>query len=168
MRQISEQLLKERAEIALHRNEIIGFHRDFGQLVIGRGEVRLAADDLIDLENRSARDDAAQRAVGNLQHLLDRADRADAAQVVGTGILDVFVFEDDETDLLAFAQRFFHERDARPLDHGQWNDGIGEEHGVLQRQNAEDVGGYDFTGCHQARVLLTVMRISVRITGKRS
>jgi hypothetical protein len=37
----------------------------------------------------------------------------------------------------------------------------------LQRQNAEHVGGYYFSGCHQARVLLTVMRISVRTTGRR-
>jgi len=51
LRQIPQQLLEKRAEIALHRDEVVGFHRDFGQLVIGRRKIRLAADDLIDLEN---------------------------------------------------------------------------------------------------------------------
>ena len=64
----------------------------------------------------------------------------------GPGIFGVLVLERDEADLLAFAQRFFDEHDARRLDDGERNHGVRKEHRVLQRQNAENVGGYHLRG----------------------
>ena len=97
----------------------------------------------VDLEDLLAGDDTAQRAVGDLQHLLDDADRTDALNVVGLGILDLAVLEDRQADRLAFAQRLFDELNARLLDDRERNDGVREEHRFLERQDADQVGGCD-------------------------
>ena len=111
--------------------------------MIRRDHVRRDLRELLDLEDLLTGDDAAQRAVGNLEHLLNHADRADALDVVGTGIFDLAIVQHDQTDRLAFAQRFFDELDARLLDDGERNDGVREEHRLLQRQNADQVRGND-------------------------
>ena len=141
LRQIAEQLLEESGEIALHRDELFVFDRDVGQLGVGADHVRRDLRELLDFEDLLAGDDAAQRAVGHLEHLLNHADRADALHVVRAGIFDLAVLEDDQADRLAFAQRFFDERDARLLDDGERNDGVREQHRVLQRQNADQICG---------------------------
>ena len=164
LRQIAQQFLEQRAQVALHRDELIAVFGDVRQLGVRRCEVRLRRDELVDAEHGAAGDDAAQRAVRHLEHLLDGADGADAAQVVGTRVFRLFVLERDETDLLALAQRLLDELDAGPLHDRQRDDGVREQHRVLQRQDAEDLGG--FVGFrHYAGVLLTVMRISVRTIG---
>ena len=82
-----------------------------------------------------------------------------AQWVVRAGIFDVFVFEHDETvDLLAFAQRFFDQRDTRPFDDGERNHGGGEVHGVLQRQNASRTSGV-------TRILRGAIRPRVPLNG---
>ena len=88
-------------------------------------------------------DDAAQRSVGNLEHLLNDADRADALHVVGTGILDFAIAQHDEADRLAFAQRLFDQLNAGLLYDGERNDGVRKEHRFLKRQDADQVGGHD-------------------------
>ncbi len=159
LRQIAEQLLEQRAQVAVHRDDLLGLARHVGQLGEGRRHVRLVRDELVDAEHRAAGDDAAQRAVGNLQHLLDRADRADAADVVGRRIFRILVLERDEPDLLAFAQRLFDQLDAGPLHDRERDDGVRKQHRVLKRKDAENFGS--FAGFrHYARVLMTVMRIS--------
>ena len=82
----------------------------------------------------------------------------------GPGIFRLFVLERDEADLLAFAQRLFDELDAGSLHDRERDDGVREQHRVLQREDAEDLGG--LVGFrHYAGVLLTVMRICVRTIG---
>ena len=61
----------------------------------------------------------------------------------GSGFFDFAVFEHGETDRLSFAQRFFDELDAGFLDDRQRNDGVGKQHGFLERQNADEVSGND-------------------------
>ena len=48
-----------------------------------------------------------------------------------------------QPDRLAFAQRFLDQLDAGLLDDRERNDGVREEHRLLKRQNADQVGGND-------------------------
>ncbi len=93
-----------------------------------------------------------QRSVpsGHLEHLLNDADGADALNVVRTGIFGVAIFEHGQADRFAFAQRLFHQLDAGLLDDGQRNNGVREQHGFLQRQDADGAAGDDrgFLGGH--------------------
>ncbi len=113
LRQIRKQLLKEAGEVALHRDELFVLDGDVGQLGIGRDHIGRDLRELLDPEDLLARDDAAQRAVGHLEHLLNDADRADALNVVGAGILDLAILEHGQADRLALAQRFLDQLDAR-------------------------------------------------------
>ena len=61
LRQIAEQLLEQRPEVALHRDELVAVGRDVGQLGVRRGQVRLGRHELVDAKDGSAGDDAAQR-----------------------------------------------------------------------------------------------------------
>ncbi len=87
LRQVAQQLREQPGEIAMHRDQIGGFARDVGQLGEGRREIRRDFRERVDAEDGGTRDDAAQRPVGDLEHLLDRADRADAAQIVRARVL---------------------------------------------------------------------------------
>ena len=145
--------MEQAAQIALHRDELFVLDREIGQLGVCRNHVGLLLRELLDVEDALTGDDAAQRAVGNLEHLLNHADRADALNVVRARILDLAILEHGQTDRLAFAQRFFDERNARLLDDGQRNDGVREKHRFLQRQNADQVCGYDLFGFAFSHVL---------------
>ena len=123
----------------MHRHELFGITRDIRQLVIRCREVGFRLREFIDFKNRRAGNDAAQCTIGNLQHLLNGADGADPAHVVRARIVRLFVVEDNEADLLPFAQRFLNERDPRLLYDSERDHGVGEEHRFLQRQNADDV-----------------------------
>ncbi len=161
LRQIAQQLLEQRRKIAVHRNELFRLFCDVGKLDESRRHVRLGLHDLVDAEDVRSRDDAAQRSVRNLEHLLNRTDRADATNVVGTRIFGIFVFENDETNRLAFAQRFLDECDTRLLHDRKRNDGVREQHRLLQRQNAERIGCRE-SGRGHIVIFLTVTRSSVR------
>ena len=144
LRQIAQQLLEERAEIAVHRDELFGVFRFVGKLRVGRSHVRIGLNELIDLEDAGSGNDAPQRPVGHLEHLLNDTDRADLAHVVGTGVLGLFLFENDEADLLAFAQGLLDQGDAGLLDDRQRDHGVREEHRFLEREYADDIGGFFF------------------------
>ena len=146
LRKIGEQLLEEPGEVALHRDELFVLDRCIGQLGIGRDHVRRDLRELLDLEDLLPRDDATQRAVGNLEHLLNDADRSDALNVVGPRVLDLAIAQHDQADRLPFAQRLLDELDAGLLDDRKRNDGVRKEHRLLERQNADLVGGHDGAG----------------------
>ena len=148
LRQIADQLREERGEVAMHRDEFARFARDVRQFRVRRCEIRRRLRERVDLEDARAADDAADRAVRHLDHALDRADRADAPNVVRTRIFRVLILERDEADLAAVAEGFLDERDARLLDDRERDHGIGEQHGVLQRQDAEDVAFLFARGGH--------------------
>ena len=85
LRQIREQLLKESGQIALHRDELLVLDRHVGKFGVRRDHVGRDLRELLDLEDSLAGDDASQRAVRHLEHLLNDADRTDALDVVGAG-----------------------------------------------------------------------------------
>ncbi len=91
LREIRKQLLEESRQIALHRDELFVLDGRVRQLGIGRNHVGRDLRELLDAEDLLTGDDAPQRAVGNLQHLLNDADRADPLHVFGTGILDLAI-----------------------------------------------------------------------------
>ncbi len=139
LRQIADQLREKPGEVAMHRQQIVGLHRDVGDFGnLGR-DVRFGLREFLDAEDGITADDAADRPVGDLDHALDGADRPNAAQIVGLGILDILVFEGDEADLFAVAQRFLDQYDARPLDDGQRDHRVRKQDRVLQRQYADEV-----------------------------
>ncbi len=107
LRQVGEQFLEQTAEIALHGNELFVVDREVGQLGVRRNHIGLLLREFVDFEHALARDDAADRAVGNLEHLLNDADRADALHVARSRILDLAILEHGQADRLAFAQRLF-------------------------------------------------------------
>jgi hypothetical protein len=143
LRQIRQQLLKESGEIALHRDQLFVFHRLIGKLGVCGDHVRRDLRELLDLEDLLSGDDAAQRSVRNLEHLLDHANRSHALDVVGAGILRFAIAQDDQSDRLPFAQRFLYERNAGLLDDGERDHRVREEHRFLKRQNPDHVGGHD-------------------------
>ena len=143
LRQIGKQLLKEPGEIALHRDEFFVFDGRVGELGVGRDHIGSDLRELLDLEYLLSGDDAAKRPVGDLEHFLDDADRADALHVVRTGLFDLAVPQNDQPDRLPFAQRLFDELDSRLLDDGERNDGVREKHRFLERQNADQIRGND-------------------------
>ena len=165
LRQEADQLREETGEVAVHGDEFVALPRVVGEFDNRRGHERRSLAEALDAENRIAADDAANRAVGHFDHALNRADRTDATQVVGLGILDVLILERDQADGAAVTQRFLDQRDPGLLDDGQRDDGVREKDGVLERQDAEDVGLLfgGRTGGHQTGTLLTIMRISVRL-----
>ena len=137
LRKIRKQLLEESGKITLHRDELFVLDGRVGQLGVGRNHVGRDLRELLDPEDLLTGNDAPQRAVGNLQHLLNDADRADALHVVGTGILDLAVAQNGQSDRLSFAQRLFDELNSGLLDDRQRNDGMGKQHRLLKRQNAD-------------------------------
>ena len=143
LRQIREQFLEKTRQVPLHRDEVLVFDGHVGKFGVGGHHVRRHLRELLDLEDLLAGDDAAQRAVGHLEHLLNDADRPDALHVVGAGVFDLAVLEHRQADGLAFAQCLFDELDAGLLDHRKRNDGVRKQHRLLQRQNADDVGWND-------------------------
>ncbi len=151
----------------MHGHEFVALARLVGEFDDGGGHERRGLVEALDAEDGIAADDAANRAVGHLDHALNRTDGADATQIVGFWILDVLVFERDQADRPSVAEGLLDERDPGLLDDGQRNDGVGKQHGILERQNAEDVGLLfgERAGGHQAGILLTIMRISVRLYG---
>ncbi len=157
LRQISQQFLEKRCEVALHRDEFVGGTRDVGQFRVLCNHIRIGGGEFLDLEDALTSHDAAQRAVRHFEHLLHGPDRSDAMHVVGSRIFDVAVCEQREPDRFAFAQSFFDQLNAGTFYHGQRNDRVGKEHRVLQRQKS-DFG-------HYASTRFTVIRISVRDAG---
>ena len=126
--------------------------------------------ELLDAKHLLPRDDASQRPVWDLQHLLDNADRADALDVVRHGVLGFAILDHAQTDRLAFAQRFLDQGDARLLYDRKRNHGVREEHRFLERQDADRGDGDDSGGlvrghCYQG-ILFTIMCISVREVGR--
>ena len=126
LRQVGEQFLEQATQITLHGHELFVVDREIGQLGVCGNHVGLFLRELFDFEHALARDDATDRAVGNLEHLLDHTDRTDALNVVRPRIVDLAILEHGQTDRLAFAQRLFDQQNARLLHHGERNNGIRE------------------------------------------
>jgi hypothetical protein len=91
LRKIGKQLLEESGQVALHRDELFVLDRRVRQLGIRRDHVGCDLGELLDAEDLLTGNDASQRAVGNLQHLLNDADRSDPLHVFGARILDLAI-----------------------------------------------------------------------------
>jgi hypothetical protein len=63
--------------------------------------------------------------------------------VFGAGVLYLAIAQDGKPDRLSFAQRFLDELNAGFLDDRQRNDGMRIKHRLLERQNADQIGGND-------------------------
>ena len=124
-------------EVALQRLQFGARHHDVGQVVHHGGQVRLFGDEPLDLDAPDPLGDDAQRAVGGLDHLLDGGEHPDGVDVVRAGHLDVRPFGGHQAHLLVAAQDVVDEGDRPGLAHGQRRHGVGEDHGVLERQDGQ-------------------------------
>jgi len=132
-----DDLLKRRADIALEGVdfELIFRAEDVRQLAHFGPEVRAQRRQPIEREAREALHDEAHAAVGQLEHLMNVRERADAVQVALARLFLGRVALNEYADQLAAGDRLVDEAHRRLARHGERHEGIREEHGVAQRQH---------------------------------
>ena len=102
-----------------------------------RLEERPVLVDLVQAEALHALHDQAQRAVGELEHLVDVGERADPEEVALDGVVHGGIALGDHADDLALAHRVVDEGHRALARHRQGQDGVGEQDGVPQRQDGQ-------------------------------
>ena len=107
------------------------------------GGVVLAGVQALDARAVDALDQHLDGAVGQLQQLQDRGDRADAVQVIGLRIVDVGLLLRDQHDALVGLHRDVERLDGFLAADEQRDDHVRVDHHVAQRQDRHVLGWQD-------------------------
>ena len=120
---------------------LLGGHRPPSMSSMLRLQEGPVLGDLQDAEALHALHHEAQRAVGELEHLVDVGEGPDAVEVALHRVVDRGVALGDDADDLALAHRVVHEGHGALPGHRQGQDGVGEQDGVPQGQDARARSG---------------------------
>ena len=105
-----------------------------------RDEVGLLGLELLDPHARAGLDEDAQRAVGHLHHPRDRADHADAIQLVRSRRVGLRGAAGDHDEHPVAAQHVVDQPDRALLPHRQRGQGVRERDRVAERQHRQPLG----------------------------
>jgi hypothetical protein len=132
-----DDLLEVRLDVALQRIDLepVGFLEPFGRLGNTAAQVGTRCSDFVELHARQALDDDAQAAVGQLEHLVDLARRADRMQIRLRRLVFAGFALREHRDGLAARHRFVDQLDRAFTRHRQRHERLREQHGVAQRQH---------------------------------
>ena len=109
-----------------------------------RAQVRACVvGDLVERQAREPLDDQAQAAVGQLEHLVDVAGRADRVQIVLLRLLDRRVALREDANQLAAGDRLVDEPDRALARHRERHERVRKQHRVAERQDRQLVRDID-------------------------
>ena len=133
-------LVELREQRAAHRLDLVGVGLLGGdELDLGL-EVGLVGEHALDARALHALDQHLHRAVGELQHLQDRGDRADVVEILGGGLVLGGGLLRDQDDVLALLHRGLERLDGLRAAHEQRDHHVREHHHVAQGQQRQDAG----------------------------
>ena len=137
-----DHLLEVRLDVPQQRVDLqaVGFVRALRARYHARPQVRPRRGDLIERQARQALDDQPQAAVGQLEHLVNMAGRADAIQVVLLRLFHRRVPLGEDANQLAGRNGFVDQPDGALARHRQRHERVGKEYRVAKRQDRKLVG----------------------------
>ena len=136
----ADDLLEELAGVAGERGQLDGVFHHVGEQLDARAQIRLLADEFLELKAPQAFDEDAHGVVGELQHLEHAARAAVGPQLVGLGLLHLGLGLEHEAHEAVAADHIVNELDALCGLDEQRRDHAGEEHDVREAEDGQHVG----------------------------
>ena len=118
------------------RLEIVG-RADLGHGLDARPEVRAGLHHLDEPNSHQSLHDQAHGAVGLLQDLVNRGQRADTMEIGGLGLLGGRIALGEDSDQLPGADGLLDQGQRRRASRGERQDGLRKQHGIPKRQNGQ-------------------------------
>ena len=132
-------LLEVGLDVALERVdlELVLVADHLGQLGDAGAQVRAHGQDLVETDPGHALDDDPEAAVGQLEHLVDVARRADRVEILLLRIVLGRVALGEHGDHASRGHRLVDQADRTLARHRQRHEGLRKEHGVAERQHRD-------------------------------